>query len=136
MMNRISETFRHRRDECAEFRRALILEVGRCEVCGHNPRAVRPGNIAWRLAVHEIANGPNRQKALDRRYAVLVVCPICHDALGGKGDWPECRQLAVLKRRRPHDYDLAAYLSTFHPNAPHAITEAEVESWTQALSAS
>lgn len=95
-----------RERECVEFRRALVARVGRCECCGFDPQRVRPGMIRWEIRCHEIARGVHRQKALDKRYAILVVCPPCHDDVDG---WSEARQLAVLRRSRPQDFDLDAY---------------------------
>ena len=130
-MRRVSPKTAARNAEARPFRVALVQRVGRCEVCGHDPMRLRPGWIRWALAVHEIANGADRQKAMDKPYAVLVVCAKCHiEHLGSSGpnsEWPEARQLAVLLRSRPADYDLAAYLMDFHPRAPRAVTQAEVD---------
>jgi hypothetical protein len=81
------------------------------------------------LCVHEIARGPNRQEALDKPYAVLVLCPVCHDTIHfGKGvHWPATRQLALLKASRPGDYDMEAYNELVGP--PRLVTEEEVEQW-------
>lgn len=127
-MRRQSAKFRARKREAKPFRDALKARVGRCEVCFHDPRRVRSGFIAWNLSVHEIANGANRQKALDKAYAVLVVCPLCHEKLGGKGEYPESRQLAMLRRSRPGDYDLAAY-NRLVCRAETYITTEDVDAW-------
>jgi len=68
---------------------------------------------------------------MDKRFAVLVLCPACHFGLihGGREHWPKARQLAVLKRSRFQDYSLEKYLAEFHPNAPRAITEDDVDKW-------
>ena len=79
------------------------------------------------LCVHEIARGPLRQKALDKEYATLVVCGFCHELVGDKSQWPEARQLAVLKRSRPDDFDLAAYNALVNPRAPNRIAIEEVQ---------
>ena len=79
--------------------------------------------------MHEIARGPVRNRALDKLYAVLVVCGVCHDKVGDKSQWPEARQLAVLKARRPHDYDLVAYNLLVNERAPMRIEPWEVEEW-------
>ena len=129
-MNRVSKKTAARNAAVALFRKQLVQEIGYCELCNHNPRRMRFGQIAWRLDVHEIANGPNRQKALDKRFAVLVVCRACHmDRLSSRAEWPEARQLAALRRSRPRDYSLEKYLETFYPNAPERITEEEVMAW-------
>ena len=134
-LRRVSKKRRAREREAKPVRDQLIAEVGRCEVCGHDPRHVRSGYIAWRLgcqelACHEIANGPLRQKALDKRFALLVVCWLCNsEELTDRKRWPEARQLAWLKSSRPQDYNLAEYVRLKYPNSPGAITEEEVEEW-------
>lgn len=123
-----SAKFRARAAEARPFRKALIARIGKCEVCGHDPNNVRPGWVAWELAVHEIANGANRQKALDKPYATLVLCFLCHEKLGGKGEWPEARQLAVLRRSRGNDFDLPAY-NLLVGRGPDRVTLSEVDAW-------
>jgi hypothetical protein len=112
-----------------KFRRSLVETIGRCEVCGHDPTRAKTGFLAWRLDLHEIARGVNRQKALDKRYALLVLCYRCHlERIHGEGDWSEARQLAALKRSRPEDYDLVAY-NLLIGRGPRRITEDEVDAW-------
>lgn len=83
-----------------------------------------------RLCVHEIANGPNRQKALDQPYALLVLCWWCNsEVVTDKREWPEARQLSLLKRRAPDNYDLTAY-NTLVGRGPNRITEEDVDRWT------
>ena len=80
-----------------------------------------------RLAVHEIASGVHRQKALDKPYAVLVLCWQCNSGpFQNRAEWPEARQLALLARRRSKDFDLTAYLELTSPRAMQRITIAEV----------
>ena len=115
--------------EAKPFRDQLLREVGRCEICGHNPKRVRSGRIAWALCVHEIAQGVHRQKALDKGFAVLVLCYRCHMLrVHANEPWPEARQLAALKRSRPRDYDLEAY-NALVGRGPDGISEAEVREW-------
>ena len=77
--------------------------------------------------MHEIANGPDRQKALDKPYATLVLCWRCNcEEVEDKQRWPQARQLSRLRARRPLDYDLAAFNRLVNPNAPRRITEEEV----------
>ena len=105
-----------RNRQVAQFRRALIVEVGRCELCRQR----------FGLEVHEICRGPHREKALDQRCALLVVCRRCHsERLSSRAEWPESRQLAALKRSRPGDYDLEAY-NALVGRGPDRITEEEV----------
>ena len=125
-MRRESKKHRARRIEADDARLSLLLEVGRCELCGHDPTRPQAGKISWRLDVHEIARGPCRQDALDKRFAVLVLCAGCHMLrIHGHEDWPEARQLAILKKSRPHDHDLAAY-NELKGFGPDRITEEDV----------
>jgi len=123
-MRHMSERARLRADE-AEPVRAALRRRGVCEVC------CRRGLLPEMLAVHEIANGPLRQKALDLTYAVLVVCrqpdfrsqTDCHRTVQNE---PEPRQLARICVFRPEDYNLPAYLRLTRPQALRRISEAEV----------
>lgn len=82
-----------------------------------------------RLCCHEIACGPHRQKALDKPFALLVLCWGCNEyAVTAKREWPEARQLAVLRARRPKDYDLPAY-NALVGYGPDRITEEDVGKW-------
>lgn len=84
------------------------------------------------LAVHEIASGPDRQKALDKPYAVLVLCWQCNSGpFQNRGEWPESRQLALLARRRPKDFDLTAYLELTSPRAMRRIEIEEILAWVE-----
>jgi hypothetical protein len=126
-MRAVSKKRARRNGECQKFRRGLIARVGHCELCGHDPKRVRPGNVAWALSVHEIARGPNREKALDKPYACLVVCFMCHSTrLDSRAEWPESRQLGALKRSRPGDANLAAY-NALVGRGPNRVTEEEVQ---------
>lgn len=83
-----------------------------------------------RLAVHEIASGVYRQKALDKPYAVLVLCWECNSGpFQNRAEWPESRQLALLARRRPRDFNLTAYLELTSPKAIKRIEIHEVMEW-------
>lgn len=99
-------------------------------ICGHSPAnrwRDKPAECS-RLCCHEIANGPNRQKAIDKPYAILVLCWHCNgEEVENKAAWPEARQLALLQDRSPNDYDLAAYNYLMNPQAPNRITQEEVE---------
>jgi hypothetical protein len=82
------------------------------------------------LCCHEIANGPLRQKALDKPYAILVLCWWCNGyVVTNKKEWPEPRQLATLLMESPEAFDLAAYNSLVNPRAPNRITMEEVKHW-------
>lgn len=131
-MKQKSNKRRKREDEARPFRKDLIERVGECEICEHSP------SHPWRdkprecsqLCCHEIANGPNRQKALDKPFAILVLCVYCNQhVVTDKGEWPESRQLAVLARSRPLDFNLARFLEITSPRAPRRIEIAEILDW-------
>lgn len=83
-----------------------------------------------KLAVHEIACGSHRQKALDKPFAVLVLCWQCNSGpFQNRSEWPESRQLALLARRRPKDFDLTSYLELTSPRAMRRIEIHEVLAW-------
>lgn len=130
-LKRTSERFRRRAANAREFRLNLVVECGRCEICGAIPgqsRFGRPKELSD-LSVHEIANGSDRQKALDKRYACLVVCWHCNsNVLTDKRLWPQARQLYYLKRHRPRDYNLKAFNSLVG-FGPDRITEDDVRKW-------
>jgi hypothetical protein len=126
----VSKKRRARIREVQGFRKGLIEEVGRCEVCGHNPDRMKTGHVQWTLVVHEIARGEHREKALDQRCAVLVLCWRCHaERIHGPEEWPQARQLAVLRRSRPEDYDLEGF-NALVGYGPRRITDKEVERWS------
>lgn len=128
-----SETRRKRESEAKPFRDRLIEDVGECENCGCSPsnRQGRMSALAS-LAVHEIASGVYRQKALDKPYAVLVLCWQCNSGpFQNRAEWPEARQLALLARRRPKDFDLTAYLELTSPLAMRRIEIEEVLAWME-----
>ena len=120
-MKSMSAKTRKRIDECREFRLNIREEVGRCELCGGPP-------TDWGFSVHEIARGPNRLKALDKRYAVLVLCYDCHNERihNGPEKWPEKKQLALLKRSWPDDFDLPSY-NALVGYGPDRVTALDVE---------
>ena len=119
-MRSMSAKTRKRIDECREFRLNIREEVGRCEMCRAYPRGLG-------LSVHEICRGAHRLKALDKRYAILVLCIACHRQIhNGREPWPEARQLALLKRSRPDDLDLPAY-NKLVGYGPNRLTALDVE---------
>jgi cytochrome c553 len=129
-MRRQSKKTAQRERECKAFRMALVQQVGRCEICGHRPDATAPGYIRWRIFCHEIARGAHRQKALDKRFSILALCWRCHQEVHDDTGWPEARQLAVLKRSRPADFDLAAY-NALIGRGPERITQGDVDAWEE-----
>lgn len=128
-MRRVSLKRQQRQREAKPVREGLIAKVGQCEICGASPLHPRrglPGELS-QLCCHEIANGPLREKALDKPYAVLVLCWYCngHEVVN-KSEWPEAKQLAVLASSRPEDFDLEAFCYLMNPRAPNRVTLAEV----------
>ena len=131
-MKHISDKRRALIEDAGPIREALIKAVGKCEICGHSPRKPNkelPPDLSA-LCVHEIANGPNRPRALDKNYATLVTCWACNSLeLTNKRIWPLDRQLAMLLKSRPDDYDLQAFCRLLNPNAPNRIEQWEVDQW-------
>ena len=112
----MSDKARRRLAEVKPIRDALRSN-GQCEICGRRSTS---------LDVHEIARGRHRQKALDKLYALLLVCRGCHEDLGCARTWPEARQLARLAEVRLVDWDLIAYLQLTSPRAPRRIEIEEI----------
>lgn len=134
-MRQVSEKTAARAAECREMRRALVAQVGHCELCGHDPRRPRLGKVCWALACHEILNGALRQKCLDKRHSLLCLCWWCNsNVVTDKKLWPEARQLAALLKSRPQDYDLAAHNLLANPMAPQRVTQEEVDGFLTARS--
>jgi len=103
---------------------SLIDEVEHCELCGHDPTRVRHD---YKLVIHHIMRGALRKKSTGKRFANLVLCKNCHDTcIHGKTEWRQARQLALLRRSRPGDYDLAAY-NELKGYGADRITESDVD---------
>ena len=114
---------RTKRDrEAKPFRDQLKASVGKCEICGCHGRG---------LDVHEICRGSHREKAIDKPFAVLVVCRACHDKLGSAFFWPEARQLAIMAEKRLLSWDLKAYLEITSPRAKKRIEIKEVVAYME-----
>jgi hypothetical protein len=96
-MRRVSKTRQKRNQQVKQWREDLRKEIGRCEKC------LKP---AAHLDVHELVPGNCRALALDKRFAVLCLHRLCHNALEAM---TIPRQLAYLLRARPEDFDLPAY---------------------------
>lgn len=127
-MKQMSAKRRARYLEAKPIRDGLIEEVGECENCGRSPgrRQGVPVELS-QLCCHEIAGGPNRQKCLDKRFAILCLCWGCNGGpFEDRSQWPESRQLALLASRRPLDFDLVAYLELTSPSAPRRIEIEEI----------
>jgi hypothetical protein len=51
---------------------------------------------------------------------------VCHEQVGNRAVWSEEKQLAVIKYRRPRDFDLVAYNTLVNPRAMERILMEEV----------
>lgn len=104
--------------DCAKDRADFKAEYNFCM----NP-ACRCGRT---LSVHEIAKGPDRQLAFERRYCWLVLCVTCNcQDFCDYSRWPLTRQLAL---KWLHDWD-NFYLVAFNllrRRSSEAITFTEV----------
>lgn len=106
-----------REREAWQFRYDLCAEVGRCERCMRRKRVNE-------IACHEICSGNGlRQRALDKGYAILVLCQPCHDKTQIE---KKPRQLARLYLAAQDRFDLLAYNLLVNPKAPKAIELDEV----------
>lgn len=109
--------------EVKPIRDALRSEVAQCEICG-TQRGV--------LDVHEIGRGPCRAICLGERCALLIVCRSCHsEKLSQPAEWTEARQLALLAKRRPRDFNLTRFLEITSPRAPSRIEIHEILEWLE-----
>jgi ribosomal protein S14 len=115
-MKRMSDKTRKLYKDAKSVRDGLRA-LGHCEICG------RTGGT---LDVHEICRGSHRHKALDKSFALLLVCRSCHEELGSAAKWPEARQLALLAECRLYDWDLKSYLELTNPRAPRRIELEEI----------
>lgn len=128
-MRNVSKKRRRRNAEAKPVRDRLVSQADGCETCGRGPHRPHRGMAPSlsTLCCHEIANGQHRNKAIDKPFAILVLCFHCNGhVVTDKSVWPESRQLSVLSEKRPEDYDLAAYNDLINPSAPNRITEEEV----------
>ena len=99
------------------IRDAFRVELAICERC------LRRSPI-----LHEIARGCTRSQSLTARFAILGLCdPGCHQIVG---EWPRARQLALVRLRRPNDFDLEAYWELIRRRSPDLD---EVMFWVEKL---
>ena len=135
-MRRQSAKNRKREAAARPIRQAMVAAAGKCEICGTFPEKpkyrIPDLNL---LCVHEIACGSaNRWKFLTAEFGTLVLCFYCNgEVVTDKSVWPEARQLALLKHRRPSQYDLVAYNHLYNPNAPRRIEQHEVDHFSSFL---
>lgn len=125
-----SKRTRAEADAIRKWREDFRREIGECELCGHHPRNRWPDKPIQCsvLTVHEIARGNGqRRKSETYRGGVLCACWFCNSVtFDDAEEWPIARQLALLKTRRPEDYDLKAFVALIRPDAPQWIVEDQV----------
>lgn len=130
-LSRMSAKSLNRRREVRAKRQAIIADHPNCMICGHSPARpwyTKPRECS-RVCCHEIANGPNRQKALDAPYAILVLCWWCNGSVvTDRRVWPESRQLAILQRLRPDVVDLPLY-NRLVGRGMRRITQEDLDQW-------
>ncbi len=117
-----------RREEAREWRKSRT-EGSSCWICGTSEKKRKhPIREHNNICVHEIAGawGANRQKAIDKGHSTIVCCWKCNLDLEDRSVWPEARQLAVILKHAPDDYDLVAHNSLVNDNAPNRVTQCEV----------
>lgn len=95
-MKRISDKRRALLKRVKPFRDRYLASRLTCEVCLHRTP----------IEVHEICGGPDREKSLDKEFAVLAVCRPCHEALHDRRRWPPSRQLGLKVLRSPELFGL------------------------------
>lgn len=107
----------------------LLDEVHHCELCGYDRGKTEFGQVQWALHEHHIMRGPWRLCSTGKRFANLVLCYSCHiERIHGNEHWPESRQLALLRSRRPADSDLKAY-NELKGYGPDRITVKDLDKW-------
>jgi hypothetical protein len=116
-MRPVSKKRQELMEKVKPIRDALREEVGHCEICGCSRGT---------LDVHEICRGVHRAAALDKPFALLLLCRKCHEEVGSAAEWPEARQLALLAKSRPSQFNLTAYLALTSPKAPWRIEIQEI----------
>src|SRR5262245_55487868 len=95
-MRRVSRKRAQRQETVHEWRAAFREELGYCELCG------RSGPI-----LHEISRDCDRARSLCERSCILGLCwEPCHSLVGS---WPRSKQLALIKIKRPGDFNLEVF---------------------------
>lgn len=133
-INRESAKHRARRQETSPVREAYVRRFGFCWVCEHRPKVIIwPGLGPKDLNCHEILRGSGyRTKTLDEFCQIVVSCNECNQGpLHCRREYPDERQLALVKRFAPDSYDLARFLELRNHNAPLAISDKAVDYWVK-----
>jgi len=102
-----------------DIRSQFETEFDRCWLCGVKAINTWPP----RLETHEISRGPNRQKSLQERCALIRTCQRCHqNRLDGMD---VVQQYALKLMFDPNGYDRVR-LNRLRNRADNAVTEGEV----------
>ena len=124
---------RARREEAKPWRDQRVIDYPSCWICGTEDR---DGKRIWpireqnQICVHEIASHAGmRLKFLDKPCATLVLCWRCNLVVEDRSEWPEERQLNLLREKAPSDFDLRLYLELTNPRAPRRIEIEEIDFW-------
>ena len=103
----------------------MIQEIGECMLCGYKDVS----DPKFGVEVHEIYNGYGREKCRGKRYGCLVLCWPCNsESMTDKRIWPVARQLALLKAKAPHWYNLSAWSRMVGPGV-FRVTSEDVEKY-------
>jgi hypothetical protein len=87
-----------------------------CEFCGKR-----------QFALHEIPRAGVRSYVIGLPSCILGLCdPGCHQSVG---NWPKAKQLALLKIKRPGDFDLDVY----NRWAVSRVIDEDVAAWLEAV---
>lgn len=123
-MRRVSKKRRDRMDAVRGIREAYLETYGyRCVLCGSGG-----------VAVHEISDGPNRDRSLSEPYTWLCLCWTCNSVkMKDARQWPEAKQLALKYLVDTSSYDLKAYNKLVCEKAVNRITQAEVDVFIKEL---
>lgn len=135
-LRRQSKKNRQRAAQVRGMRQRLVNEIGQCMACGYssrNPNPAFPIGLS-KLCCHEMLRGSYRQKVLDEPAALLVLCVRCNcHEFTDAGKWPIPRQLCLQQNRAPDWYDLRRFNELKSQFAPQAITQAEVDAYTETI---
>ena len=114
-MKAMSDKRRKLLDAGKAAREELRGRIKACEFCGKR-----------RFVLHEIPRAGVRSHVIGLPSCILGLCdPGCHERIGN--GWPKAKQLALLRLRRPADFDL----ETYNHWAVARVTEDDVAEWTE-----
>lgn len=86
------------------------------------------------VAVHEISDGPLRDKSLSEPYTWLCLCWTCNSqSMKDAKLWPEAKQLALKYLTDNLNFDLVKYNTLVNSRAMNRITIDEVMAFVEQL---